>query len=95
MVLALITLYWQNTFADYMAPGTLLSSAFTNFGSWYQYIPGWVSPNMNHLPEAPLGWGLCYACWFVFFPMKAGAKFMHWFGRRHPRFSAIRVFLIA
>jgi hypothetical protein len=95
MVLALITLYWQNTLPNYLSYGTLLSSAFTNLGSWYQYIPGWVSPNMSRLPEAPLAWGLCYACWFVFFPMKAGAKFTHWFGRRHPALSAIRVFAVA
>jgi hypothetical protein len=95
MVLALVTLYWQNTLPNFLVHGTLLSSAFTNFGSWYQYIPGWVSPNMSRLPEAPVAWGLCYACWFVFFPMKAGARFTHWFGRRHPALSAIRVFVVA
>jgi Spirocyclase AveC-like len=95
MVLALITLYWQNTLPNYLSYGTLLSSAFTNFGSWYQYIPGWLSPNMRRLPEAPIAWGLCYACWFVFLPMKAGAKFTHWFGRRHPALSAARIFLAA
>jgi len=95
MVLALVTLYWQNTLANYLSYGTLLSSVFTNFGSWYQYVPGWVSPNMNQLPEAPLAWGLCYACWFVFFPMKAGSRFTHWLRGRHPGLSAIRIFVIA
>jgi hypothetical protein len=95
MVLALVTLYWQNTLPNYLSYGTLLNSAFTNFGSWYQYIPGWLSPGMNRLPEAPLAWGLCYACWFVFFPMKAGAKFTHWFAARHPALSLARVFCVA
>jgi hypothetical protein len=95
MVLALITLYWQNDLPNFLSPGTLLSSAFTNWGSWYQYIPGWVSPNMNRLPEAPLAWGLCYACWFVFFPMKAGAAFTRWVGTRRPALSAARVFAVA
>jgi hypothetical protein len=92
MVIALITLYWQNTLPNYLSYGTLLSSAFTNFGSWYQYVPGWVSPHMNRLPEAPLAWGLCYACWFVFFPMKAGAAVTHWLSARYPRLSAVRIF---
>jgi hypothetical protein len=95
MVLALITLYWQNNLPNYLSYTTLMNSSFVNVGSWYQYIPGWTSPNMNRLPEAPLAWGLCYACWFVFFPMKLGARFMHWFGGRHPAFSAIRVFAVA
>ncbi len=49
---------------------------------------------MNRLPEAPLAWGLCYACWFVFFPMKAGAAVTHRIAARRPRLSAIRVFLL-
>lgn len=84
MVLALVTIYWQNTLSNYLSHITLLSSVFTNWGSWYGYVPGWMSPNMDRMPEAPIAWGLCFACWFVFFPMKAGAAITHRLRARYP-----------
>ena len=93
-VIALVTIYWQNTLSNYTTQVTFLSSAFTNFGSWYSYVPGWVSPNMDRMPEAPLAWGLCFACWFVFFPMKAGAAATHWIRKRRPQASAVRIFAV-
>ncbi len=93
MVLALITLYWQNAAINWFAPTGLLSPVFTNFGSWYGNIPGWVSPNAQYIPEAPIAWGLSYACWFVFFPMLAGARVMRWIQARRPDWNSARLFL--
>ena len=92
IVLALISLNWQNTFPNYFSHSIYLNSVFLNWGSWYQYIPGWVSPNMHRLPEAPIAWGLCYACWFVFFPMVMGAKLMRYLKERRPDASAAKIF---
>ena len=93
MVLAFVTLYWQNAAINWFAPTGLLSPVFTNFGSWYGYIPGWVSPNANMIPEAPVAWGLCYACWFAFFPMIVGARAMRWIQARKPQWGSLKIFL--
>ena len=93
MVIALITMNWQNTLPNYFIHTIYLNSVFTNWGSWYAYTPGWLSPNMQNLPEAPLAWGLCYACWFVFFPMILGAKAMRWAKQRFPNMGPVQLFL--
>jgi hypothetical protein len=93
MVLALITMYWQNALPNYFAITVLMPSMFINFGSWYGYLPGWVSPNWHLIPEAVVAWGLCYACWFVFFPMKMGAKGMGLVKRKYPGLNATGLFL--
>jgi hypothetical protein len=84
MVLACLTFYWQDCLPDYfVAETTLLTSVFHNWGSWYMYIPGWMSPGIENLPEAPLAWALSYPTWFVFLPMILGAKMV---GRIRERF---------
>jgi hypothetical protein len=55
MCIAFLTLWWQDTVCNSLAPFTTNSAAFLNFGSWDNYIPGWSSPNGNLVVEPPLG----------------------------------------
>ncbi|MDB5969659.1 MAG: hypothetical protein JWQ90_2109 [Hydrocarboniphaga sp.] len=93
IVLACLTFNWQNNLPNYfVSTAALLNSTFTNWGSWYMYVPGWISPNMQNMPEAPLAWFFCYATFFVFGPMLLGAKIMRSMKGRFPYLSAWQMF---
>jgi len=92
IVLACITFYWQNNGVNYFTHTVFLNSIFHNWGSWYMYIPGWMSPNMQNMPEAPFVWMLCFATWFVFFPMVLGARLMGKIKERFPRLTGWQLF---
>jgi hypothetical protein len=73
--------YTQNNF--------LFNSYAVNFGNWYNFVPGWQSPNEKFLAEPILIWGFGYLVFFVTFVMltnwvmrKAKARFprMGFFG---------------
>jgi hypothetical protein len=55
MILAFLTLWWQDTVCNSLAPFTHNSAAFLNLGSWDAHIPFWVAPNGSRTVEPPLG----------------------------------------
>lgn len=51
LVIAWISVYWQDPIINYIRTGFFYNSEFINFGSWTEHIPGWMSPNGALLPE--------------------------------------------
>jgi Spirocyclase AveC-like len=65
--------YTQNNF--------LFNSYAINFGSWYNFVPGWQSPNERYLPEPILIWGFGYLVFFVTFVMITNWVMRKWKAR--------------
>lgn len=51
VVLACATMWYQDPLLNYIAPYGVLSSIFTNWGSWSAFFPGATAPNINLMPE--------------------------------------------
>lgn len=51
LVIAWVSVYWQDPLINYARTGFFYNSHFVNFGSWTEHIPGWMSPNGHLLPE--------------------------------------------
>lgn len=46
------TIYWLDWSTNWVVPiGNWTGAAWFNMGSWYSYIPGWVSPNGSRVAE--------------------------------------------
>ena len=95
LMLACMTMYVQDFWCNYFGYFCQLSPVFHSWGSWANYVPGWLTPNQGRLPEAPLAWGLCYGSWFVLLPMIYGAKFMGWLHSKRPRMSGMELFAVS
>jgi len=48
---ASLSLEWQDSLVSYFRSGFFYNSYLINVSSWDAYIPGWVSPNADHLPQ--------------------------------------------
>jgi hypothetical protein len=55
IVLALLTLYWQDPLLNYRHIYVTYNAGFVNLGSWAAHIPGWQSAQASRLAE-PLLW---------------------------------------
>ena len=95
LMLACATMYVQDFWCNYFGYFCQLSSVFISWGSWANFVPGWVSPNHGRLPEAPVAWGMCYGSWFVLLPMIYGGKAMGWLRSKYPRMSSLQMFGVA
>lgn len=51
IVLGWCTAVWQDPLDNYLRPVFGYSSLFVNYGSWSEFIPGWISPNGSKMPE--------------------------------------------
>lgn len=72
LLLALITLIWQDVLLGYTASWGSYNAYLINFGSWGPQIPGWVQPNGENIAEPvffmaaypalvlPLGMACCW-----------------------------------
>ncbi len=94
LMLACATMYVQDFWCNYFGYFCQLSSVFISWGSWANFVPGWISPNHSRLPEAPVAWGMCYGSWFVLLPMIYGAKAMAWLRAKYPRMSSLELFAV-
>ena len=54
LLLALVTLIWQDPLIGYTASWGSYNAYLINFGSWGPQIPGWVQPNGEHIAEPVL-----------------------------------------
>jgi Spirocyclase AveC-like len=95
IVLACASIFWQDVAANYAVNFAQLNTYFTNFGSWYGYIPGWQMPNIERMPEAIVAWGASYSSWFVLLPVLAGNKAMQMAKTRWPDVSTGGLVLVA
>jgi hypothetical protein len=88
LVIAWVSLYWQDPIINYVRTGFFYNSAFVNIGSWTEHIPGWVSPNGHLLPEPVAFVGALY-----FWLGPAASLLTYWVMRRAkarwPRLGAV------
>lgn len=94
--LAALTCYWQDLAGGlfHAGGGAVYNTALLNWGSWYNFIPGWVSPRAGFMAEPPLfalGW---FIPGFVGFPLLLAA-FMRRVKRRRPNIGALGLCLWA
>lgn len=57
LTLGYMTLFWQDPLQNYMNTHFTYNTYFFNYGSWVNFIPGWISPRNELIPE-PLLFGL-------------------------------------
>lgn len=88
LVIAWMSLYWQDPLINYFRTSFFYNSGFVNMGSWVEHIPGWVSPNAAQLPEPFLFSGVLYI-WYG--PVSAIMAYgvMRAVKRRRPETSVI------
>jgi hypothetical protein len=55
LILALLTIFWQDLFMNWGQFSIAYNAYFLNLGSWYEHVPGWVTPNTMHATEPLLG----------------------------------------
>ncbi|MEZ5170041.1 MAG: spirocyclase AveC family protein [Acidimicrobiia bacterium] len=60
LVIAWMSLYWQDPLLNYFRQQFFYNSGMINFGSWTEQIPGWISPQASQLPEPVLFVGVIY-----------------------------------
>lgn len=85
MCIAFLTLWWQDTVCNSLAPFTTNSAAFINFGSWDNFIPGWSTPNGNLVVEPPLGSSGIMYIWCPLALAMLGSKVMRYVQERWDR----------
>ena len=77
LLIAWVSLYWQDPLINYTRHVYLYTSALWNLGSWVERVPGWRSPGGHLLPEPMLFSGNAY------FWLGPGASVLaFWFMRR-------------
>jgi hypothetical protein len=65
ILIACLLMYWQDLGSNYFNHVYTYNAAFVNFGSWYNFIPGWASPRGGHLVEPIIFIGPAYAYSFL------------------------------
>lgn len=87
-ILAGATLYIQDPWINYSNYWFLYSSIPVNFGSWTTQLPGWMVPNGNLIPEAPLIWGGAYT-WLVIAPAILAGPVINRIKARYPEINTL------
>ncbi len=92
LVIAWVSLYWQDPLINYARTGFFYNSHFFNLGSWTEQIPGWMSPNGHLLPEPLAFVGALY-----FWLGPAASLLTFWVMRRvkarHPQMGTVGLLL--
>lgn len=94
LVLTLPTLYWQDLNANFFNPVYTYNTAFVNFGSWFNFIPGWSSPGGENYPE-PIFFELPNTVWAILMPALLFAWAMRRAKSRWPRLGTPGLLLVA
>ncbi len=93
LILGWLTAFWQDPLVNYFRPVFTYNSHFYNYGSWSEFIPGWISPNGSKMPEPllfdfgvylfiiPFG---CFLCAYVLRKAK----------RRWPHLNTLQLILV-
>jgi hypothetical protein len=84
LFIAFLAMYWQDPVVDFVQPWFTYNTALFNLGSWAPHIPGWISPNMERLPEPLLFIGPMYGISVLVFAW-IGNAVMRAAKRRWPR----------
>jgi hypothetical protein len=51
LLIAWSTVMWQDPLLNYIRPTFFYNSYLISFGSWVEFVPGWISPNGGNLPS--------------------------------------------
>ena len=94
LLLSFFSLLWQDAFVNFSQVTFLYNAEFINFGSWYEWVPGWVSPNGNSVPEPILGILITYGP-FYFLAAAIGGWCMRKAKARWPSLRPVALVLIA
>lgn len=94
LALASYTIFWQDTALNWAAPHVVWNTAFVNFGSWYNFIPGWIAPRGARIPQPILFDPLVYALFFAA-PAVGIAWCMRQAKERFPAIGVGRLLLVA
>jgi hypothetical protein len=60
LVIAWVSMYWQDPLLNYVRQQFFYNSYLLNLGAWTERIPGWISPNGSLLPEPLAFVGMTY-----------------------------------
>ncbi len=81
--LACWTLYWLDPVYNYTQHAFMYNSVFWNMGSWSSFVPGWMAPHGNRLPEPVLFSGVWYG-YMLYGSIVVLNKVMAWAKKRWP-----------
>lgn len=85
VALAWLLTAWQDPMVNALRPVFSYNSHFYNFGSWGEFIPGWVD-NGGVNPQ-PVAWTIGTYFFFVPVAMIGAAQYLDWWRRRIPRIN--------
>jgi hypothetical protein len=94
LMLAVLTTFWGDLGANYLHYWVIYPTVWPNLGSWYNFIPGWQSPNGNLQAEATAFFLPSYAIVMFGFTSIAIAA-MRRAERRWAGISKLRLFFVA
>lgn len=66
LLIAWFSVMWQDPVLNYIRPTFFYNSYLISFGSWVEYVPGWISPNGGNLPSPLLMSGFGYLSCLLF-----------------------------
>jgi hypothetical protein len=95
LCIGLMTCYWQDLAANFIRPSYVLyNSYFIQFGSWTNYIPGFVEPNA-HLFAEPVLWEWPLYIAFSMPPILLTNYLMRKAKNRWPQLGTFGLFMVA
>ena len=84
MCLAMLTMYWQDLVPNMFKTTFVYNSSMINWGSWGNFVPGWIAPNGERFAE-PLIFAFPSYIAMVMPGMAIGCWVMRRIQRRNPR----------
>lgn len=93
LLLAWLTVAWQDPILSYVRPVAFSNAAAINLGSWAEHIPGWITPNYAKMPYPLIFW-ICLYFFSVLFSILC-CRTMQWAKARWPRLGKGALILIA
>jgi hypothetical protein len=92
LMLGWLLTYWQDPWLNIFRPNFTYNAHLLNYGSWAEFIPGWLSPNGSRIPEPLMINFSAYV-----FQLPVSTLFGWWvMGKakaRFPKFDGFRLFL--
>jgi hypothetical protein len=87
------SILWLDPAQFYLRPVNLYNSYYFNRGSWTPHIPGWITPNMQNLPNPWFMEGSAYG--FMLFSSIAVCFLLRKIKDRRPQTPALALFAVA
>ena len=94
LVFACLSTYWQDAMIDMWGTFFTYNAVLFNRGSWYEFLPFWVTPNGNNLGQ-PLLWEFGAYIPYYLGGMMLGVFIMKKAKARWPRLGLVGLYLTA